>query len=430
MPCASAPRRLIGSYFASLLGDFMVVAAMPFVVAGIGGGADAIGLVLATQAAAVVLALPAGGVVGDRVSRRTVMIAADLARFGSQAVLAVLLIAGDAALWQLVVAQAIHGLGTGIFMPAADAIVPEAVGPASIQSTNGMKQTAWSIAGIAGPALGATVIAVVGAGWAMAADAATFGLSALLVTGLPAAKPKARAAKATIWADLREGVTAFRERPWMAPVVLQWTLVNAVAIAPFFVLGPVLSQERFDGAEGWAIMLIALAIGECFGGLKSTSWKPGRPLVAALLLTTLWAVPLTLLAAGAPIGLVAVALTIAGFGLSTFDTFWRTTVHTEIPAEQRARVTSVDLFGSLAVVPFGFLLGAWFEEALGASTGLILGAVFMVVSTAVVLSFPSVRHLKPRAIEGDKGSALALGEDAEAAVGEAPRVTGARPEAA
>lgn len=183
-------RRLVGSYLASLVGDYMVLAAVPIAVASINGGAWAIGAVLAVQAFAVLAGLPAGGLIGDRLPRRTIMIAADLVRFGSQAAVAVLLILGHAALWELLLTQAIHGTATGIFMPSAEAIVPDVVGADGIQPTNGAKQAAWSIAAIVGPALGAAIAAAVGAGWAMAADAATFVLSAALLTGVPASPRK------------------------------------------------------------------------------------------------------------------------------------------------------------------------------------------------------------------------------------------------
>src|SRR3954469_8405012 len=85
----------------SLLGDGMVNVALAFAVLDLTGSASALGLVLAARMLPLVGFLLAGGVMADRLSRRTVMIAADLVRVASQGAIAALLIAGAAEVWQL-----------------------------------------------------------------------------------------------------------------------------------------------------------------------------------------------------------------------------------------------------------------------------------------------------------------------------------------
>lgn len=136
-----AVRLVVGADLASLVGTFMVLAAMPFAVLSIGGSAVWVAAVLAAQGLSLAAFLPIGGVLGDRFPRKSVMIAADLLRLGSQAVLAVLLLTGSASLWQLVAAQVIHGIGTGLFMPAASAIVPDAVRGEAVWTIPGLTET-------------------------------------------------------------------------------------------------------------------------------------------------------------------------------------------------------------------------------------------------------------------------------------------------
>lgn len=388
-------RRLIGSYLASLVGDYMVLAAMPIAVASLHGGAWAIAVVLAAQGFAVLGGLVVGGLIGDQLPRRSIMIAADVVRLVSQAAVAVLLIMGDATVWELVVAQLIHGIATGCFLPAADAIVPEAVGEDAVQATNGSKGTAWSIAAITGPVLGGTVAAALGPGWAMAADAATFAVSASLLTGVPLVR-RQQVEPQAIGEQFREGLAVFASHPWLGSIVVQWTLINSVAIAPFFVLGPVLSNQHWGGPGSWALMLFALGVGELFGSLTATAWRPDRPLVASLRRVMLWAVPVALMAAGAPFPLIIAALLPAGFGLMSFDVVWKSTLQREIPEHQRARVIALDLLGSFAVIPFGFLFGAGVAAAISPSAALLAGAILVVGSTGIVLALPSVRGLHAR----------------------------------
>src|SRR3954452_13800576 len=88
-------RFLFGAQTVSLLGDGMVNVALAFAVIGEGGGAPEIGLVFTARSAALVACLLAGGVPGDRLPLRSVLIASDLARVASQGVIAAALIAGD-----------------------------------------------------------------------------------------------------------------------------------------------------------------------------------------------------------------------------------------------------------------------------------------------------------------------------------------------
>src|SRR4051812_7068850 len=99
-------RRLVLAQFASGVGRFMVLAAMPFAVFSIGGSTSEIGIALACEAGVFVSFLLVGGIAGDRLVRRSVLVGSDLLRFASQGSVAMLLILGDAAFWQLVLAQA------------------------------------------------------------------------------------------------------------------------------------------------------------------------------------------------------------------------------------------------------------------------------------------------------------------------------------
>src|SRR3954467_13732760 len=87
----------------SWLGDRMVGIALAFAVLSLGGSPADVGLVLAFRLVALVGTLLVGGVVADRVSRRAVMVIADLLRVATQGAIAALLITGSAEIWMLAV---------------------------------------------------------------------------------------------------------------------------------------------------------------------------------------------------------------------------------------------------------------------------------------------------------------------------------------
>lgn len=389
-------RRLVWAYFASHVGDFMVLAAMPFVVAAVGGGPKDLGFVLAAQAVAVTGALLFGGVLGDRRPKRSVMIAADVLRLGSQAAIAALLLAGEATLPELLLSQLLHGIGTGLFTPASEAILPDVLDDQLVQDVTGAKQQAWAVGVVAGPALAAAVVAIGGPGWAMAVDGATFAASALMVLGVPAVMVRKVAERRSgSWrGEISEGYRAFRRLPWLEAVVLQWTVINALVFCPFFVLGPVVSEDLFGGASAWAVMLAVMGTGQFAGGWAARRWRARRPLVEATGMACLWVIPTGLLAAAAPLALLVPGLVVGGFGLSVFDTLWKTTMQKNTPQAERARLMSFDQFGGFVAVPLGFLVGSLIEGSIGARLGFLGGMLILLGSAVAVLAVRSVRELR------------------------------------
>lgn len=233
-------RRLVFAELASLMGDFVVIAAMPFAVLSLGGSATEIGLVLAAQGVGVVAAMPLAGVIGDRVDRRVVMVVADLVRFVSQAAIAALLLLNAASVEALLLAQLVHGLAQGFFQPASSAIVPDVIGDEAVQPTFGLKTVARGVAGSIGPALGALAVAVVGPGLAIAADATTFLISAGALAGISGAirSREEKSARGSFFYDfvkdfasLRNVAGCVRSRLSSSSSTL-WSFAHCMSLAP------------------------------------------------------------------------------------------------------------------------------------------------------------------------------------------------------
>jgi len=386
-------RRLVGAEFASVVGDFMVLAAMPFAVLSVGGTAGQVAIALAVQSAGIVVALPLGGVLGDRLDRRVLMVAADLLRLAGQAAVAALLLSGQAEVWQLFCAQAIHGIGTGFFMPAASGATPDAVPSGAVQPTNALRVVGRGVAGAVGPLLGAGAIALIGPGLAMAVDAGSFAISAALLLGLDLARRVPQPGKG-FFAELRAGWTLFRGRQWLWSVTAQFVLVNAFVVAPFFVIGPLIADRSLGGADAWAAILFGFAVGDLLGGFVASAWRPSRPLRDATIVFLLWTVPLVLLAFRPPLGVLVGGAVFGGVAHSIFDVIWETTIQKHVPTTERSRISSLEQFASFAFVPFGFALGGWLIAAVGARVALLASAALLLAGSAAVLSLRSVRELK------------------------------------
>jgi MFS family permease len=106
------------------------------------------------------------------------MIAADVIRLGAQAVVAALLLTGTAQIWELLVLEAVRGGASAFFGPASTGLVPQIVAPEILQQANALRGLTMSVGGILGPAIAGALVVVGSPGWAIAADAASFGISA------------------------------------------------------------------------------------------------------------------------------------------------------------------------------------------------------------------------------------------------------------
>ena len=384
-------RLLFSAQVVSAFGDRLVTIALAFAVLELGGSASAVGLVLACGMLQLVGCLPIGGVVADRVSRRAVMVGADVVRLAAWGVLAALLIAGTAEIWMLAALAAAAGAATGFFNPASTGLLPLVVAPGALQRANGLRATAIGIGEIAGPVVAGVLVAVAAPGWVIAIDAATFGLSAACLLRLR--MPAPGAAAESFLADLREGWAAFRSRTWV------WGFVACIAVGNLLwgawsALGPVVADRHLGGAPAWGTVLAALGAGGLAGGLLAMRVDPRRPLVLAALASAVLAVPLGLLALGVPVAVLVLGALLAGTGIMLANVVWESTLQRHVPADALSRVSAYDWFGSLAFYPLGLALWGPVSVAIGVDAALWVAAVLFVVTTLAVLAVPDVRRLR------------------------------------
>ena len=384
-------RLLFGGQAVSVLGDRMAVVALAFAVLEIGGSASEVGLVLAAGTFPLVATVLAGGVVADRVSRRSVMVVADLVRVVSQGVMAALLIAGVAEVWMLALIAGVTGAATGFFGPASTGLLPEVVLAEQLQPANALRTSAASTGEILGPIVGGVLVAAAGAGWAIAIDAGTFAVSAACLAMLRVPKSVA-APGGSFVTDLREGWIAFRARRWVWTFVLYFAIGNLLWGA-WGALGPIVAEAEFGGAAAWGTILTAMGVGALAGSLLAARARPRRPLLFAALADGLFFLPLAFLAAAPPVAVIACGALLAGAGMALAISVWESTLQRHVPGESLSRVSSYDWFGSLAFYPLGLAIWGPVAAAIGISPSLWVAFGLAVASTVALVSVPDIRRL-------------------------------------
>jgi predicted MFS family arabinose efflux permease len=386
-------RRLFAGQAASLLGDGMVGVALAFAVLHLSHSPAALGLVLAARTLPLVVFLLVGGVFADRLPRRALMVVCDLVRVASQGAMAALLLTGVAQVWMLAALAAVGGTASAFFTPAAVGLLPAVVRPELLQRANALRAIAMAAGEIAGPIIAGVLVAGPGAGWALAADAASFGVSAAFLARLRV-PPHSRPAPSSVLADLRHGWRGFRAQTWLFATVIVASLGNML-FAAFSVLGPLIAERSLGGAAAWASILAALGAGSVAGGVVALRVDPARPVLVATLAVALLPLPMALLAMGAPTAVIAGGALLAGVGMMLANTLWETTSQRHIPADQLSRVSSYDYFGSFACQPIGFAIWGPVAVAVGTSTALWIAFALQLASILALLFIGEIRRLTP-----------------------------------
>ena len=396
-------RRFYVGFVTSLLGSSMSTVAIAWAVLDSRVSATGLGLVFTATVVPQVLLLPMAGAIADRLGRRRVMIGADALRCAAQATLAVALAAGRPPLWLFVLLAWLGGMGTAFFTPALNALTIEIAPRNQLANANSLYGLAGSATRIAGPALGGVLVAVAGSAVVVAVDAATYAVSVLALSllqlpsagrgtaGTPGTEPPARS---TLRADVAEGWADFRSRTWVWSTTVQFAFFNLITWAPWMLLGAVEGRAYLGGAAVWGAIMAVQGAGAITAGLLCLGRRPGRPMVVATIGTFFYALPDIPMAFHATAPWVAVAAFGCGAGSAVFATFEGTAMQQQIPPERLARVTSLAMFPSYGIGVIGYAVDGPLSAAVGPAVVFGVGAVYGLLSSAVMLAIPSVRAVR------------------------------------
>jgi MFS family permease len=371
-------------------GDALVPVALTFAVLSIHASATALGAVLAASLIARVVFTLAGGVVADRLSRRTIMLGCDLIRGVVQAFVAAMLLTGNMTLPLFFATAAIFGAASAFFGPASDGLVPQTT--TQLQAANALIGMSRNTLNVFGPAVSGGLVAVAGPGWVFAIDALSFAASALFLVQLDVNAP-AREPITSLAGELRDGFREVASRAWVRAPIVGFAISN-LAFASFIVLGPIVFLQNFHEPKvAWGVVSACGSFGAIIGALVSVKFAPRHPLYSAFCASTMIAVPIAALAGPLPWPAIAVAW---GFGMGSVavsNTWWETTLQRLIPEHVYSRVRSYDILVSFVFMPVGMILFGPLAEHVGFEWTLLTAATVAAVTNVAVAFSPGVRNV-------------------------------------
>jgi MFS family permease len=383
----------------SFAGGLMLVGIVWEVIR-IGGSATDLSVVTAASAIGVLIPALLAGVVADRVAQKKILIAVSALELFSMGTMAILSLTDMTQLWHLAVLSFISGVGFAFYWPAYTAWVPALVPESALLAVNGFEGVVRPTIGqTVGPGLAGVLVGVWSPGVAMsvAALASLGNLLALTLVPLtavrrqvdPDADPDAvlHPVKSAL-ADVREGFGYMVRTPWLLATLLFASLMLLVMMGPFEVLVPFIIKDRLGGGSPeHALVMAAFGIGSAVGALVQASLPmPKRYLTIMNVLFGFGSLPLIVMGYATAIWQIVVAALVMGVLWAWPMVIWGTLLQRRVPPHMLGRISSLDFFVSISLMPVSMALAGPVSVAIGVrTTFLIAGIVPGIIAVIAII---------------------------------------------
>ena len=191
----------------------------------------------------------------------------------------------------------------------------------------------------------------------------------------------------TALADMREGFGYMVRTPWLLATLLYASLMVLVIMGPFEVLIPFLVKDRLGGGPGdHAMVMAAFGIGGAVGSLAMASRPmPRRYLTVMNLMWGVGALPFVVMGVATAVWQVVVAALVLGMLWSAPMVIWGTLLQRRVPPSLLGRVSSLDFFVSLSLMPVSMALAGPVSEAIGLRTTFLIAGIVPGIVAAIAI---------------------------------------------
>jgi MFS family permease len=347
-----------------------------------------------------------GGVIADRLPRRRMLIATQSAAMIQALLLGALVATGTVQLWEVAVLALLLGLTNAFNNPAAQAFVPELVGPELVADAVAINSIQFNLARMVGGAVGGIAVAWWGIAGALFLNAASY-LPAIVVLALIRPRhvtvrqhrPEVRLVK-----ELTEGLRYAVSTPSVRPVVALFGVVGLLGFN-WQVALPLLAVALHGGVTGFGTLMSALGAGSLVAGVVLA--RNRRPSERRLAMGGLaMGVLLVLLGVSSWYGASLVIMVAAGFAGVVASVTANTLLQIRTPDALRGRIMSIYVLLMGGTTPIGaFLLGS-----IAGGWGIQVG--LLVFGTLPILAIAGIQLRRRPAPAGTQAPAVAAGQPA------------------
>jgi predicted MFS family arabinose efflux permease len=342
-----------------------------------------------------VVFLPWGGVLADRVERRTLLIFTNALYAVLALLLACLAGLGLLRVWHILTVSAAGGVLQAAMVPASASLLPSLVGEEDVPNAVALNSVQFNLSRVLGPAVGGATLIYLGAPWSFAFNAASF-LILVLAFAFIKRVPPVKAVANSMGRSLAEGLAFVRGRRDLT-VLLIFIALIAFLGAPCVSMLPALVKAVFcRDAVGYSTLLAAFGVGAVIAASIIAAFQSplsdARITIVGLAVLGMSQISVAL---GGPFWLAIVLIAIAG--LAFVGTMIRvgTAILVSTPDDFRGRVTSLQQICFRAAQPIGALLAGLLASRLGVRSAFWAfgGLLLLAVAVLLVVGLPSLRAI-------------------------------------
>lgn len=378
----------------SLFGTWMQTTALGYLVFELTRSSSYLGYVAFATGIPSWLFMLYAGTLADRVDRRRMLLATQLAMLGLSAVLAGLTFGDLVRPWHLLALGFGLGAANAFDAPARQAIVPDLVGRRDVTNAVALNSLMFNSATTLGPAVGGAIYAALGPGWCFSLNALSF-LAVLVALLLMRLAPVPSAPRTgTARSELRDGLRYVARHRTLRVLILFGLVVTLFGFS-FVNLLPAWAGRVLHGdatTHGW--LQSSRGLGALLAALGVASL--GRFRFRGLLLTVgSLALPLALLVFSATRTPLASYAALCGFGAALVLVFSiaNALLQTLSADAFRGRVMGIYSFAFFGFLPLGALAAGAAADAVGEPLTIAVGAgVVLLAAGAILLRYPELRR--------------------------------------
>ncbi|MCL4401196.1 MAG: MFS transporter [Acidobacteria bacterium] len=393
-------RRLWIAQIVSELGDWFYTLAIYSLLLELTGRASSVALAVVLQVLPQTFAGPTAGVVNDRVSRKKVMIAADLAR--AAIVLGMLLVRSAGTVWLIYPLLLLETVMAAFFEPARNAVVPNITSGDKIVLANTLSSATWSFSLAIGSTLGGVVAVLLGRDWVFVLNALSFAVSAYLIGRMRftephvANSPSLRARELADFTPVLDGVRYMRSDRRLFPTV--FVKAGVGLMGSNLVILPILGERIFPvhmphidprrGAIlGMSLLMGARGVGSLLGPLAGNHFagqQEARMRTGILLGFLAAAAGYIALGVASSVWSAIAAVALAHAGASVIWVFSTTLLQMYTDDRFRGRVFSADLgLLTLTIAISSYCAGAAIDWGIPARTAAVVTGVSVLLPASI-----------------------------------------------
>ncbi len=309
-----------------------------------------------------------GGVVADRLPRRTLFVVMQLLAMMQALVLGVLTLGGWIRVWEIIVLAFLLGTVTAFEMPARHSMIAGLVPRADLANAIALNSSLFNVARFMGPALAGWLVAVIGEGALFLLNAASFLAVVVAISRIHVSPSAIAVRRASAGADLLEGLGfAWGHRPIRTGLLL----VGLISLAgvPYMVLMPVFAQEIFAGGPRTLGLLMGAAGGGALVGALRLAQRASPQGLERLIggAGVVGGIALAVFSRVGILGWALVVLSVVGYCLTTLVASTNAFIQTQVPDQLRGRVMSLFSVTFIGMAPIGNLIAGSLAHGIGAS---------------------------------------------------------------